>query len=62
MIWSVKSEAALPVHDSLIAPKKHRGQVRQVMEETYRGTVLLFLLDSVSWDMITLVEAEIDTW
>ena len=28
---------ALPVHDSLITPKKHRGQVRQLMEDAYRG-------------------------
>jgi len=28
----------------------------------YRGTVLLFLLDIVSWDVITFVEAGIDTW
>lgn len=27
---------ALPVHDSLIAPRRHRGRVRQVMEEVYK--------------------------
>ena len=27
---------ALPVHDSIIAPKRHRGQVKQVMEDAYR--------------------------
>lgn len=28
----------------------------------YRGTVLLFLLDSVSWGVITFVEVGIDIW
>ena len=27
---------ALPVHDSLIAPRQHRGRVKQVMESAYR--------------------------
>lgn len=27
---------ALPVHDSLISPRRHREQVREVMEEAYR--------------------------
>jgi hypothetical protein len=27
---------ALPVHDSLIVPKRHGGRVREVMEEAYR--------------------------
>lgn len=27
---------ALPVHDSLIAPKRHRNRVRRVMEDAYR--------------------------
>ena len=27
---------ALPVHDSLIVPKKHREEVRQVMQDAYR--------------------------
>ena len=27
---------ALPAHDSLIAPKRHREQVKQVMEDAYR--------------------------
>ncbi len=31
-----QSISALPVHDSLIAPKRHRGQVKQVMEDAYR--------------------------
>lgn len=26
----------LPVHDSLVAPRRHRGRVREVMEEAYR--------------------------
>lgn len=29
--------SALPVHDSLIVPRRHRDQVKQVMEDAYRG-------------------------